>query len=156
LRQAVDAAEPRIAAAFRDRPAVEASVRTALGETYKELGELDQAIRQLQPALALRKQVLGPEHPDTLATQELLAYSFGLAGRSAQLEAHAQQTVAGRKAVLGPDHPDTLTSQNTLALAYHETGQFDRAIRLFEETLARRITRSGPDHPDTLTVQNNL
>jgi serine/threonine protein kinase/lipopolysaccharide biosynthesis regulator YciM len=156
LRQAVDAAERGIASAFQDRPAVEASVRGVLGETYRYLGELDQAIRQLERALDLRKHTLGADHPATLTTQESLAYTYGMAGRLDKSEPLAEQTVAARKARLGPDHPDTLTSQNTLALMYQETGQLDRAIRLFEETLARRIASSGSDHPATLLTQNDL
>jgi tetratricopeptide (TPR) repeat protein len=156
LRQAVDAAEPRIAAAFRDRPLIEASVRTVLGDTYRYLGEWDQAVRQYERALVLRKLSLGPDHPASLTTQESLVSAAGFVRGFDQTLALSEQTVAARKAALGPDHPDTLTSQNTLASLYQETGQLDRAIRLFQETLARRIARSGPNDPATLLTQNDL
>src|SRR5262249_11132379 len=70
---AVDAAEPRIAGAFRDQPGVEAYVRDSLGVTYRHLGEPGLAIRQQQRAVELRKAALGPDHPDPLATQHNLA-----------------------------------------------------------------------------------
>jgi hypothetical protein len=34
IRKAIDAAEPRIAVAFRDQPAIEASVRGVIGRSY--------------------------------------------------------------------------------------------------------------------------
>src|SRR5205814_1613752 len=46
VRKAVDAAEPKIAGAFQDQPAVEADIRDTLGETYWYLGEAPLAIRQ--------------------------------------------------------------------------------------------------------------
>src|SRR5262249_13163937 len=69
LRQAVDAAEPIIAAAFPDQPGVEAAIRHTLGSSYSYLGQPASAIRQLRRALELRTAQLGPDHSDTLTTQ---------------------------------------------------------------------------------------
>ena len=63
IRAAVDAAEPEIEKSFADQPTVEASIRHTLGESYLYLGELAPAIRQHQRALALRRRILGPDHP---------------------------------------------------------------------------------------------
>ncbi len=67
LRVALDTAEAGIGQAFRNEPAVEASIRAALGETYYYLGDPDQAHRQIERAFDLRRQALGPGHPDTSA-----------------------------------------------------------------------------------------
>ena len=52
LRETLDKAEPSIAADFASRPAVEASIRDALGNSYFYLGDSAPAIRQLQKARA--------------------------------------------------------------------------------------------------------
>ncbi len=53
---AVDAAEPRIAAAFRGQPATEAEVRDTLGTTYWHLGEHGLAIAQFEQCRQLLRR----------------------------------------------------------------------------------------------------
>jgi serine/threonine protein kinase/tetratricopeptide (TPR) repeat protein len=156
LRAAVDAAEPRIAEAFRDQPSVEAYVRDSLGVTYRYLGDPALAIRQQERAVELRKAALGPDHPDTLSSQNKLANVYKDAGRLDLAIPLYERTLAAQTARLGPDHPDLLAIQNNLAMAYSENGRLDRAIPLLERTLKSQVDWLGPDHPDTLTTQNNL
>ncbi len=156
LRQAVDAAEPKIAAAFSDQPGAEAAIRHTLGSSYSFLGQPTLAMRQLQRAFELRTVRLGPDHPDTLTTQNMLALAYQAAGRLDRAIPLFEQTLAARTARLGANHPDTLTTQNDLAMAYREAGRWDQAIPLFERTLAAQKARLGVDHPYTLLTQNNL
>ena len=156
IRKAVDAAEPKIAAAFRDQPTIEASIRNALGETYLCLGEPALAIRQFERALKLRTTKLGPDHPDTLMNRNDLGAAYRVAGRTVEAIALHQETLKLRTAKLGPDHPDTLISRNNLASAYRAAGRTAEAIALHQETLKLETTKLGPDHPLTLTSRNNL
>jgi hypothetical protein len=76
--------------------------------------------------LALRKKVLGPEHPDTLASMSNLALLLGRQGKYEDAEAMNRQTLALRKKVLGPEHPDTLLSVYCLAnFLTHQLLQMD-------------------------------
>ena len=156
LRKAVDAAEPKIAGAFVEQPTVEASVRQVLGKTYSILGEPTLAIRQLERSHELRMARLGPDHPETLATQNDLALGYWGAGRLDRVIPLLEQTLAAETAKLGPDHPDTLVAQNDVAVAYQEDGRLDRAIPLFERNLAARKVSFGPEHAETLITQANL
>lgn len=81
LRKAVDGAEAKVAGAFAGRPLAEASIREMLGEVYSELEAPEQAVKQLQRALALRAEFEGPEHADTTACRNKLAVAYRLAGR---------------------------------------------------------------------------
>jgi eukaryotic-like serine/threonine-protein kinase len=156
LRTVVDVAEPKIAGAFFDQPTTEASIRSVLGDTYYYLGEPALAVRQRQRALELRMARLGPDHSDTLNSQNSLALAYWAAGQNDRAIPLLEGTVAVRSGKLGPDHPDTLTSQNNLALAYKAAGELDRAIPLLEQTVAARSAKLGPDHPDTLISQSHL
>ena len=80
LRAAIDAAEPGIENTFKGQPAVEASIRDTLSEGYSYLGEPDLAIHQLKRVLALRRQVLGLDHSETLAAANNLASAYQDAG----------------------------------------------------------------------------
>jgi tetratricopeptide (TPR) repeat protein len=156
IRKAVEVAEPTIGASFSDQPAVEASVRNVLGQTYSYLGEPKLAVQQLERALDLRNAALGADHVDTLSTQNNLASAYVAAGQLDRALPLFERTVASRLTVLGADDPDTLVTQNNFALALRDAGQWARAIPLFERTLAAEKTTLGADHPRTLLTQNNL
>jgi serine/threonine protein kinase len=156
LRNAVDAAEPGIAAAFQNQPLVEASVRNVLGLTYSYLGEHSLALRQHEQALALRRAKLGPDHPDTLTSMSELALAYRNAGKLQQALPLHEETLKLTKAKLGPEHLETLISMNNLASAYQDAGKVEDALPLFEETLKRTRAQHGADHPHTLATMNNL
>ena len=115
-----------------------------------------QAIVIGERLVADQERVLGPDHPDTLASRNNLALAYQAAGRTDEAIPLHEQTLAARERVLDPDHPDTLASRNNLANAYQAAGRTDEAISLHEQTLAARERVLGPDHPDTLTSRNNL
>jgi serine/threonine protein kinase/tetratricopeptide (TPR) repeat protein len=156
VRQAIEAAEPQIAAAFKDRPAVEASVRDTMGLSYWYAGEHDLAIRQYQQALALRQAALGPDHPDTLKTLNNLATAYADSGKPEQALPLLQDVLKRQQATLGPDHADVLITMNNIAEAYMSLGRADEAIALHEETLRLKQARLGPDDLSTLISMNNL
>ena len=56
IREAVDVAEPQVEEAFKGQPLVEASIRSTLSVTYKQLGDQNAAKAQNQRALELRRQ----------------------------------------------------------------------------------------------------
>src|SRR6185436_9342924 len=99
------AAEPEIAKAFADQPAVVAAIRVTLGMTYRYLGETALALHQHERALALRRQVLGSDHPDTLTSMRDLADALQAADRMPEAIALHEETLKRRRAVLGPDNP---------------------------------------------------
>jgi tetratricopeptide (TPR) repeat protein len=156
VRQAVDAAEPKIAGAFRDQPIVEADVRDTLGETYVYLGEVQLAIRQFERVLELRRARLGPDHLDTLKGRNSLAAAYWLAGRVKDAIEHHEANLPLIESKLGLDHPDTLNSRHNLASDYKAAGRPEDAIRLLEPTLKLMESKLGPDHPDTLNGRNSL
>jgi tetratricopeptide (TPR) repeat protein len=156
VRRAVEAAEPKIAGAFRDQPLVEADVRDTLGTTYHHLREAPLAIRQHERAVELRRTNLGPDHPHTLTSRNNLAVAYQAAGRTADAITLHEGTLRLRESTLGLDHPDTLQSRNNLAAAYKAAGRTAEALTLFEATLKQRESKLGPDHPDTLTSRHNL
>ena len=98
-----------------------------LGISQFGLGYPDRAIALFTKARATFAAELGPDHPDTLASMNNLANSYGDAGQNDRALKLHEETLALRKAKLGPDHPDTLTSMNNLAISYHAAGQRDRA-----------------------------
>jgi tetratricopeptide (TPR) repeat protein len=106
--------------------------------------------------LALFRKVLGPEHPDTLATMNNLAISYVNAGRRDEALKLREETLALRRKVSGPEHPDTLSAMQNLAISYDEAGRRDEALKLKDEVLALCRKVLGPEHPETLIAMGNL
>jgi Tetratricopeptide repeat len=115
-----------------------------------------QAIDAGEPVAADAALLLGPGHPDTLASRNNLAIAYQAVGRAAEAIPLLEQTLAGRERELGPDHPDTLVSRHNLSYAYQEASRATEAIPLLEQALAGRERVLGPDDPDTLASRENL
>ena len=119
----------------------------------------DSTVRSIsiaEPLLAEMEQVLGVDHPYTMATRNNLAFAYQEVGRATEAISLYEQTLADQERVLGADHPFTLLSRNNLATAYREVGRAADAITLLEHTLADRERVLGANHPDTLRSQNDL
>ena len=133
-------------------------VRSYLNRAFKyadNLGLVYEAV-ELDVAVAVVEDILGPDHPDTLTVRNNLACVYRSVGRFGEAIELFERVLAERERVLGPDHPDTLGVRNNLAVAYYSVGRLDEAIELFEQVLAEHEGVLGADHPDTLKTRNNL
>jgi tetratricopeptide (TPR) repeat protein len=91
------------------------------------VGKLDEAIRLHARTLFDRERVLGPDHPDTVASRHHLAGAYRAAGRLDEAIELYTRTLADYERVLGPDHPYTITSRNNLAAAYRVACRINEA-----------------------------
>ena len=73
-----------------------------------------------EETLRLRKETLGPEHPDTVVSMNNLARAYDSAGRWNEALPLYEEGLRLSRAKLGPEHPDTLAideqSGNSLQL----------------------------------------
>ena len=93
--------------------------------------------------------MLGPDHPDTLATSYNIAHWTGMVDGVRALQLFGE-LLPSRQRVLGRDHPDTLLTRHNIAAWTSEAARVEEAIRLFRGLLPDRERLLGPDHPDTL------
>jgi tetratricopeptide (TPR) repeat protein len=122
-----------------------------------ELGDNPlQAIAIGERLAADRDRLLGPDHPDTLASRNSLAIAYQDAGRTAEAIALEEQVLVAYERVLGLYHPSTLSSLGNLANAYQAAGRTADAITLDVQTLAAYERVLGPEHPSTLGSRSNL
>jgi len=137
-------------------PRAKASILNAIGLSYAGLGLLQEELAIHRRALELRLEALGPDHPETLISQNNVARALLTTGRIDEAIERFEHTLEQRLTILGPTHRNTLTTQLNLASAYRNAGRYDDAIALDRETLEAQQETLGPDHEDTLTTQNNL
>ena len=100
--------------------------------------------------------MLGPEHPDTLASMVNLAEAYGYQGKYAQAEALYSQTLEMMHRVLGPEHPNTLYTLSDFASMYQHQGKYALAETYAAQALAGRRHALGPEHPDTMASAADL
>ena len=156
VRSFLDAASQKLENKFEQEPLVEASIRHTLGITYRNIGEFGQAQKQLERAYQIRREQLGPKHPDTLSTMEGLARVYWRQGRYDLAESLFTETVEGRRQVLGEENIDTLYSMNGLAVLYFSQGRYKEAESLYVKML--QVSRSvlGEDDISTVLFMGNL
>jgi serine/threonine protein kinase len=144
-------------AKFADQPEVEATLRLIIGNTLYKLGDMRAAEPHVRRALVLRRQALGPEHPDTLMAQEDLAFLLeqGISDAKEILPL-AQSTWEARRRVLGPEHPRTLESLDTYCNALTQAERYAQAAELRRQCLEGRRRVLGEKHPETLQSMANL
>ena len=156
IRAALDAAEPQIAADFKNAPDVELAMRDILGTSYTKLGEGTKAVSQLQTAHKLAVSGFGKQHPTTLSILNHLATAHQAAGQLEIALSLHQQVLQACKDELGPQHRLTLKATNDLAVAYDAAGQSAEAITLHEQVLQAYKTTLGPNDRETIASMGNL
>ncbi len=105
---------------------------------------------------AQNEKILGPDHPNTLASMGNLASIYQNQGRWEEAEELEVQVIERRKRVLGVENPDTLTSMECLASTYRDQGRWKEAEELGIQLIETSVRVLGLEHPDTLTSMGNL
>lgn len=162
MREVLDAAAARIDQASKDggrfaaEPLVEASIRTTLGATYRELGELSAAEPHLRRALELRRRTLGEEHLETARAMNQLGLLDWRQGRLDQAEPLFRRSLELGRRLLGQDDTETLAYEMNVANVYRTQGRYQEAEPLYERNLASKLRVLGAEHPSTLDTMGNL
>ena len=131
-------------------------LKSTLGKLYEGQGKYDLAEPLYVECLAMRKEVLGDRHPDTLKSMNGLAVIYYNQGKYDKAEPLFVACLAMYKEVLGNRHPDTLGSMDNLAILYDIQGKYGLAEPLHGECLAMRKEVLGDRHPDTLGSMGDL
>jgi tetratricopeptide (TPR) repeat protein len=134
----------------------QASLLLALGRVQQALLNYATALLLYERALAIREQVLGPEHPDTARSLNNLALLHDTLGNYAAAQPLYERALAIFEQMLGLTHPDIARILNNVALLHHTIGNYTTAQPLYERALAIYEQALGPEHPDTATSLNNL
>ncbi|WP_031480077.1 serine/threonine-protein kinase [Streptomyces bicolor] len=139
-----------------------AATLTALGARHNaglslgRLGRWTEAGEVHRAVAAEREHLLGPEHPDTLASRYELAFTLSRTGRAADALREYKHVARARSLALGPDHPDTLAARQEMAYVLGQLGRHFDAHQVYTSVLTARERSMGADHPDTLRCRHNL
>jgi serine/threonine protein kinase/tetratricopeptide (TPR) repeat protein len=141
---------------FKDQPVIDSMLRQTLGETYARLGLLEKSLPYFQRTLALRKQTLGPDHPETINAIGNYGYILHALGKLEEAEPYYAEAVGRLEKVAGLDAPELAPHLSNLAMLRTDMGKPKDAIPLHERALAIQTKARGPEDPDALLFENNL
>jgi tetratricopeptide (TPR) repeat protein len=125
-------------------------------ETLKSQGKHAQAQPLCEKALAIRRKLLGDDHPLTVQSYDNLAYNLNARGKYTQAQPLFETALEIRRRLLADDHPDTAVGYNNVAMSLHAQGRYAQAQPLLEKALAIQRRLLADDHPDTAASYNNL
>jgi serine/threonine protein kinase/tetratricopeptide (TPR) repeat protein len=156
VRYVLDAASENLEARFKGKPVVEASIRQTLGETYRKLGDYENAKLHLEKAYMIRREHFGLEHPSTLDSMSLLGWVYCLQTRYDDAEPLLAEAYENRRRVLGEEHPDTLESMARLGELYYYQRKLDQAETLLVKAYETARHILGYEQPVTLETMKGL
>jgi CHAT domain-containing protein len=115
-----------------------------------------EALSLARQALAIRRELLGEDHPDYARSLNNLAMLYRAMGDYRQALPLYEQARGLHKRRLGEDHPAYAASLNNLALLYRAMGEYRQALPLYEQARDLHKRRLGADHPAYAASLNTL
>lgn len=119
-------------------------------------GSSQEALQLAEKALPAIKAMRGPDHPDVLNAQLVLAYARAAAGDAVAGLSLTQATFDVAQRTLGDAHPVTRKARNDLAVALSGTGDAATSIELDRKNLGVLTASKGLAHPETVFAHANL
>ncbi len=133
-------------------PEVEAAVRAIMGNGYRNIGLYEEALRQHERALEIRRGLPGGglEVSRSLTSLGLVRRDEGRLAEARELFAEALEI---RRRELGDDDLEVAMARANLALAEQRMGRLEDAERLLREALRVRVRHRGAAHPDVAMTE---
>jgi eukaryotic-like serine/threonine-protein kinase len=127
-----------------------------LGMVLEEAGHLPRADSAYQEALALRNEVLDPDHPRVITSLSHIAALREKQGEYVEAERIERDVLARRRRVYAEGHPEIAYAMQNLATTLQIQGSYEEAESLSVQSLEMLRKRLGSDHPETLELVSNL
>jgi serine/threonine protein kinase/tetratricopeptide (TPR) repeat protein len=156
VRTVLDRAAARVTDRFNGKPQVEAAIQATIGSAYTGLGLYDESQRHLTKSLALYREALGHDHPDTLSVGQSLGEVNRAAGKYAQAESLLEESVEGFRRSQGATSGKTLDAMNSLASVYIAEGKHAQAEPLLRQVMETERQTLGAESPAMLDTMNTL
>ncbi len=138
VRTALDRAAERMGDRFSGQPLIEASIRHSIGGSYFDLALFDEAQRQIEREVELRRKTQGESAPDTLAAMETLAAIYRDQMKFSQAEEIFKRVLAIQQKTLGENRQETLNALADLATLYYLQGRNQEAESILRKVTAKR------------------
>jgi len=148
LREILDKAAVRVSTELTNQPAVEAELRTRIGDVYGELALFDKAEVMHRGALAIYRKLYSEQNPATATALNSLAILIGQKGKLAEAELAFREVLKTRRSLFGDENKAVATTLTELSRVLLERGNVAEAEALSREALTIRQKLSGEESLD--------
>lgn len=145
------------------RAALQGAEGTELATLYHNLGGLEHARGRFaegeswaRKAWVLRKSLLGPEEPATLADEAALAGVLDGLERYDESEQIYHHVLGKFEEIYGPNHYEIAVNLHNLAGVQCARRRLEEAELTYRRALVLKENLLGSDHPDTALTAHNL
>ncbi len=157
VREALAAGAARLdSGSLSAQPDIELGVRTAIGDSYRALGEYAAAREQLERAVELGRAVHPECHEDLAYALNKLGRVLARTGDFENAEASFTESLEMRRRLVGPSSQEIASTLNNLAQLLSDQSRYEEAIERHQEALAMRRELLGPAHEDIASSLNNI
>jgi tetratricopeptide (TPR) repeat protein len=119
-----------------------------LGWAKDDQGEYKEALVLYEKSLAIRKQLLPPNHLDLTSCYGSIGGVYSSMGEYSKALSYYEKALAIRQQSLPPNHPDLASSYGSIGGVYSSMGEYSKALSYYEKALAIRQQSLPPNHPD--------
>ncbi len=154
--EVLDLAAVRIEGRFAGEPAVEAEIRSTIGNSYLALGRADLAEPHFRTALDLQLGSLGERDPASMTSLNRMGRLLQTMGRLDEAEVYYRRCLDLRRAVLGPEAELTLSTHLNLAGVARQLGRVDEAMPLYREANEIAERTLAPEADQRLSAMEGL
>jgi eukaryotic-like serine/threonine-protein kinase len=137
-RELLDAGARRIDRELAHRPLIRATLHMTMGDAYYSLGDRKESADQFEQALRLRRQIVGSQHPDTLAT---LSVRAAMSPDVHERERRLRDVLAMQRVVSGVKEDDRINTLIRLSSTLDSQGRYGEAEGLANEALRSLLSR---------------
>lgn len=134
----VDAGAERVGRELEGQPVIRASFQEALGRVYHALGRYEEAEPLLLASLDTRRELFGPEAPETASSQHYLARVVYATSDYDRADSLGREALALRMRAFGGESGEVMESLRDLAAVAYQAGTYEEA-----EDLGRRAVAIG-------------
>ena len=124
-------------------PAVQADLLELIGWLHAQRGEPGPEISAIQAAIAARRKVLPPDHPDLLASRGMLTYALTSASRWSEAEAECREIEPFARLDSTPPRPRAIILRSCSRLAMSQ-GRFQDAASELRAAIAPARASGDP------------
>ena len=142
--------------ALDQQPDVQVEVLGTISATYGALGEYDRGEQIARRAVALSRNVHGPQSPEVAKSLDNLGVILREKGQYAAADSIHRAALAIKKTHFGLNHPRVAQTMNDLGFVLAENGEYAAADSLYRKALTIQRQQLGSDHLRTAQTLNNL
>lgn len=144
------------AAKLEGYPELKAQMYEVIGEIQRRLGHYEKSEDLLQQSLAIRQEIYGNYHPETVGTLDKLGLLLVNQGDFSKADSLLSLALHIRETHLKSEGPAMAQTLSNLAYATRRMGNNSKAEKLYRRSLEIREEHLGRDHPLTLENMNSL